>query len=158
MTSIQFTYIKTFLIKFGSLSEISCDENALGAAEGGKLSGGDFVASSSYLPDFVPSNGRLNGPLAWCSREHSAGEEYLQIHVPEAESICAIATQGTGYSGGNEYVTEYHVKYSEDGSLWKEIEEEPGKMKVFCLRYFVLVMVVEMIMMTIIIMMPYRNN
>ena len=93
------------------------------------MSSVDFTASSSYVPDFVPSNGRLNGPLAWCSYGNTAGEEYLQIHVPEAESICAIATQGTGYSGGNEYVTEYRVEHSEDGSLWKEIEE-PGKIKV----------------------------
>ena len=98
------------------------------------MSSVDFTASSSY-PDFAPSNGRLNGPLAWCALGYFAAEEYLQIHVPEAESICAIATQGTGYIEGDEYVTEYYVEHSEDGSLWKEIEEEPGKMKV--LRTFV---------------------
>ena len=93
----------------------------------------DFTASSSFL-EFVPSNGRLNGSLAWCSLGITTGEEYLQIHVPEAESICAIAIQGTGYSEGYEYVREYQVKHSEDGSLWKEIEEEPGETKVYCLR------------------------
>ena len=89
----------------------------------------DFEASSSYS-GFAPSSGRLNGPLAWCSEENTAAEEYLQIHVPEAESICAIATQGTGYIEGDEHVTEYHVEHSEDGILWKELEEEPEKMKV----------------------------
>ena len=93
------------------------------------MSSVDFKASSSY-PDFSPFDGRLNGPLAWCSLGYTAGEEYLQIHVPEAESICAIATQGNGYIEGYEHVTEYHVEHSEDGILWKEIEEEPGKMKV----------------------------
>ena len=68
--------------------------------------------------------------MAWCSLGDTTGEEYLQIHVPEGESICAIATQGNGYSAGNEYVTEYHVEHSKDGSLWEKIEEEPGKMKV----------------------------
>ena len=97
------------------------------------MSNVDFTASSSF-PDFAPSNGRLNGPLAWCSLGTTAGEEYLEIHVPEAESICSIAIQGTGYSEGYEYVREYQVKHSEDGSLWKEIEEEPGKIKVYCLR------------------------
>ena len=90
----------------------------------------DFTASSSFSPEFTSSYGRLNGPLAWCSLGDIAGEEYLQIHVPEAESICAIATQGTGYIGGNEHVIEYYVEHSEDGSVWKEVEEEPGKMKV----------------------------
>lgn len=93
------------------------------------MSSVDFTASSSYA-DLVPSKGRLNGQLTWCSLGFTAGEEYLQIHVPEAESICAIATQGTGYSEGYEHVTEYYVKHSEDGILWKDVEEEPGKMKV----------------------------
>lgn len=93
------------------------------------MSSVDFDATSSF-PDFAPSYGRLNGTLAWCSLGNTAGAEYLEIHVPEAESICAIATQGTGYIFGNEHVTEYYVEHSEDGSLWKQIEEEPGKMKV----------------------------
>ena len=103
----------------------------------------DFTASSSF-PDFAPSNGRLNGPLAWCSLGITTGEEYLQIRVPEAELICAIAIQGTGYSEGYEHVVEYHVKHSEDGRLWKEIEEEPGKMKVL-FWMMLLVMLLEMI-------------
>ena len=121
------------------------------------MSSVDFTASSSFLPDFPPSSGRLNGSLAWCSLQINAGEEYLQIHVPEAESICAIAIQGTGYGEGYEYVTEYYLKHSENGILWKEIEEEPGKMKVFCFRSFVSVMMVEIIMMTL-MMMIYTWN
>ena len=96
------------------------------------MSSVDFIASSS-LPDLPPSKGRLNGPLAWCSLGYTAGEEYLQIHVPKAESICAIAIQGIGYTYGNEYVIDYYVKHSEDGSLWQNIKEEPGKIKVFYL-------------------------
>ena len=94
------------------------------------MSSVDFTAVSSY-PAFAPSEGRLNGPLAWCSLGLTAGEEYLEIHVPEAESICAIATQGNGYIGGDEHVGEYHVQHSEDGILWKEIGERPGKIKVW---------------------------
>ena len=102
----------------------------------------DFTASSSF-PEFEPSKGRLNGPLAWCSLGDAAGQEFLQIHVPVAEVICAIAIQGTGYSVGNEHVKEYHVKYSEDGSLWQEIEEQ-GKMKVLRFRCLLLLSLVEM--------------
>ena len=89
----------------------------------------------------------------------NAGEEYLQIHVPKAESICSIAIQGTGYTYGNEYVIDYYVKHSEDGSLWKNIEEEPGKMKVFYLDIcWYLIVAVEMIVMTIMMIIPYRKK
>ena len=93
--------------------------------------------------------------MAWCSSGNTAGEEFLQIHVPEAESICAIAIQGNSYVS-HAYVTEYYVKYSEDGSLWKEIKDESGKMKVFCLRC--LLLVVDVIIMTITMIMPYGKK
>lgn len=88
-----------------------------------------FTASSSYDGELGPSNGRLNGPLAWCSMGITSGTEFLQIHVPEAVEICAIATQGHGYFKGKEHVTEYYLKYSEDGREWQEYEED-GKLKV----------------------------
>lgn len=87
-----------------------------------------FTASTSY-DELVPSAGRLNGPLAWCSRGDVPGQEFLQIHVPEAEVICAVATQGTGYGGGNEHVKEYYLEYSEDGINWQVVQED-GNLKV----------------------------
>ena len=81
---------------------------------------------------YPPSKGRLNGLLAWCANEDKKGEEYLQIHLPEAETICAIATQGTGYKNGNEHVTFYFLEYSKDGQHWKFIEEDRNpKVSVF---------------------------
>jgi len=121
------------------------------------LSSWDFTASSYFL-DLEPSKGRLNGTVAWCSEGDTAEEEYLQIHVPEAESICAIAIQGNGYSEGNEYVAEYHVKYSEDGSLWKEIKDESGKIKVFSFSLTCLLLAVDTIMVTIMKIMPLRKK
>ena len=71
----------------------------------------------------------MNGPLAWCAAENTF-EEYLQIHVPEAETICAIALQGNGYLlSGNDYVSAYYVEYSNDGIEWKIVKED-GKTKV----------------------------
>ncbi|XP_078373290.1 uncharacterized protein LOC144656916 isoform X4 [Oculina patagonica] len=110
-------------------AEIPCEDNALGAAVDGTLPSSSFTASSSF-GEFVPSYGRLNGPLAWCSEGDSAGQEYLQIHVPEAEVICAIAIQGTGYERGHEYVRDYYIEYSEDGIGW-QVYEEDGNLKVF---------------------------
>ena len=108
-------------------------DSGLGAAAGGKLPSSSFTASSSYA-EFAPSNGRLNGPLAWCSLGDSVGQEFLQIHVPEAVEICAIAIQGTGYIKGTEYVRDYYVKFSEDGNQWEEVEED-GQLKVHVVSY-----------------------
>ena len=89
-----------------------------------------FTASTSYDHlELVPSAGRLNGPLAWCSRGDVPGQEFLQIHVPEAEVICAVATQGAGYEGGNEHVKEYYLEYSEDGINWQVVMKD-GNLKV----------------------------
>ena len=87
-----------------------------------------FTAPTSY-GEFVPSAGRLNGPLAWCSEGDVAGQEFLQIHVPEAEMICAVAIQGTGYERGDEHVKEYYLEYSEDGFNWQVVEKD-GELKV----------------------------
>lgn len=73
----------------------------------------------------------MNGPLAWCPASVSAGQEFLQIHVPEADTICAIALQGTGVEEGMDYVTEYFVAYSVDDEEWHEIKDGDGNLKVF---------------------------
>ncbi|KAK2570894.1 Lactadherin [Acropora cervicornis] len=109
--------------------EVPCADHPLGAAKGGKLPASSFTASSSFYM-FPPSQGRLNGRFAWCANEDKKGEEYLKIHLPEADTICAIATQGTGYKNGNEHVTFYFLEYSKDGHQWKFIEED-GNPKVF---------------------------
>ena len=87
-----------------------------------------FTASSSYA-EFVPSNGRLNGPLAWCPMGDTAGTEFLQINLPEAKEICAVAIQGTGFDQGNEHVQDYYLEYSDDSSEWQVVEED-GNLKV----------------------------
>ena len=80
--------------------------------------------------ELQPYNGRLNGPLSWCSAGDSAGQEYLQIYVPEAETICAIALQGNGYEKGNEYVKDFYLEYSADGNQWQAFQDQDGKLKV----------------------------
>jgi len=125
------------------LLEIPCEDNPLGAEEGGKLPSSSFKASTRFY-EFTPSNGRLNGPLAWCSAETTPGEEFLQIHVPDAQTICAIATQGTGYVHGNEYVTSYILEYSKDGNQWQILEEDgSAKVSLFFKEIFIHVDIVN---------------
>ena len=92
------------------------------------MASSSFTASTSYA-EFVPSAGRLNGPTSWCSQGDVAGQEFLQIYVPEAEVICAIAIQGTGYERGDEHVTQYFLEYSKNDFDWQVIEED-GNLKV----------------------------
>ena len=89
-----------------------------------------FTATSTYANEFQSFNGRLNGPFAWCPADLFVGQEYLQIHIPEAETVCAIALQGSGVEKAKEYVTEYFVKYSVDGEKWDEIKDGEGNLKV----------------------------
>lgn len=87
-----------------------------------------FSASSFYPSErsFRPSLARLNGEYAWCSNTTNVSVEYLQIQLPYNATICAIATQGTGFKHleytTNESVTEYSVEYF-DGGRWKRIEK-----------------------------------
>ena len=68
--------------------------------------------------------------MAWCSQGLVPGREFLQIHVPEAEVICAVATQGTGFGSRNEHVKEYYLEYSEDGLNWQVVEADGNQLKV----------------------------
>ena len=98
-----------------------------------RLPDSSFSASSFYQSpqfSFVPSLGRLNGKYAWCASSDDVTIEYLEIHIPDADRICAIATQGTGYkysdtslSNPNDSVTNYTVEYSDTGSHWKKMQQ-----------------------------------
>ena len=101
----------------------------MGAEDGGKLPSSSFKSSTSFA-EFPPSSGRLHGTMAWCAADNKPGNEYLQIHVPEAKTICAISTQGSGYSQGSEYVTAYMLEFSVDGIGWQTLEED-GNVKVY---------------------------
>ncbi|KAL9962923.1 hypothetical protein ACROYT_G032078 [Oculina patagonica] len=113
-----------------SLASVSCEESPLGVQDHDRLPDSSFSASSFFEQTFAPSMARLNGKFAWCAKTTNVRVEYLEIHIPYADRICAIATQGTGFkykfnlSNTDESVTEYSVEYSDDGSHWEKIEKE----------------------------------
>lgn len=51
-------------------------------------------------------------------------DQYLQIHVPDARVICAVAVQG--FENLNEYVTSFSVTYSVDGNKWLAFTDDKG--------------------------------
>jgi len=102
-----------------------CEDTPLGVED--SLPNSSFSASS-FFEGFPASSARLNGKYAWCSATTNLSVEYLQIQLPYAATICAIATQGTGFKHvvinhtSDESVTEYSVEYS-DGGQWKRIDK-----------------------------------
>lgn len=82
-----------------------------------------FSALSSHGTRYFPSFGRLNGPSAWCPMTNR--DQYLQIHVPDARVICAVAVQG--FENMNEYVTSFSVTYSVDGNKWLAFTDDKGE-------------------------------
>lgn len=111
-------------------SSVSCEESPLGVEDRDRLPDSSFEASSFFQQTFAPSMARLNGKYAWCANTTNVPAEYLEIHIPYADRICAIATQGTGFkyndsslSNKGESVTDYSVEYSDDGSHWNKIEK-----------------------------------
>ena len=119
----------------------------MGVADRDRLPNSSFSASSSFQL-FVPARGRLNGKYAWCAgNTKNVSAEYLEIHIPYADTICAIATQGTGLkyrdpslANENESVTEYRVEYS-NGRHWKTIEKVRPMTGVVSFLLIVLVLV-----------------
>ena len=110
------------------LSIASCEDTPLGVKD--SLPNSSFSASSFYDPSFPPSSARLNGTSAWCSKTADVSVEYLEIKLlPYGATICAIATQGTGFKHRNssaytsiDSVTEYSVEYTDSGE-WTRIEK-----------------------------------
>jgi len=102
-----------------------CEDTPLGVED--SLPNSSFSASS-FLEQHPPSSARLNGKYAWCPLTTNVSVEYLEIQLPYVATICAIATQGTGFKHvdvnhtSDESVTEYAVEYS-DGGQWKRIEK-----------------------------------
>jgi len=103
----------------------------VGASFGGPLPDSSFSASSDAGDNYAASNGRLNGPKAWCAKNESL--DYLEIQLPTEMEICAIATQGlrelvnkkvwygTVWFDLDSWVTSYDVFISKNGDDWSKI-------------------------------------
>ena len=88
----------------------------------------DITASSSLNENNTPAFARLDGPGAWCSAP-TDNSPYLQIMLGGEKSITAIITQGSRLQ--SRWVTEYQIKYSQEGKGFIEVKTDDGKPKVF---------------------------
>ncbi|XP_025835674.1 discoidin domain-containing receptor 2-like [Agrilus planipennis] len=102
--------------------------------ESGAIPDEAITASSSYVPNVGPKNGRLRIERAgggWCPKQQveKGVREYLQIDLGDVNVITGIETQGRYDRGrGQEYTEEYTLEYWRPGlGKWKEYRRWDGK-------------------------------
>ncbi|KAL9950688.1 hypothetical protein ACROYT_G043227 [Oculina patagonica] len=81
-----------------------------------------ITASSVQSANTPAKNGRLNfaSGSSWCAAT-SDTNPYLQIDLQTLHIICAVSTQGN--SQADEWVMNYTLKFSTDGSAWTDYKE-----------------------------------
>ncbi|XP_043676624.1 discoidin domain-containing receptor 2-like isoform X3 [Vespula pensylvanica] len=93
----------------------SCNQSL--GMESGDIPDSSITASSSYVTNVGPRNGRLRKETAggaWCPRSQIERgiREWLQVDLPGAHVITGVQTQGRYDHGrGQEYVEEYTLEY-----------------------------------------------
>ncbi|KAK4877698.1 hypothetical protein RN001_010204 [Aquatica leii] len=102
--------------------------------ESGAIPDDAITASSSYVPNVGPKNGRLRVEKAggaWCPKQQveKGIREYLQVDLEEVYVITGVQTQGRYDRGrGQEYAEEYTLEYWRPGlGDWKEYKRWDGK-------------------------------
>ena len=115
------------MVYFFCLVAGDCIDLDLGM-ENGTISDSRITASSKQSISTPAKNGRLNytSGSSWCAGT-SDTNPYLQIDLQTLHIICAVSTQGN--SQGDQWVTNYTLKSSLDGSSWIDYEEA-GRVKV----------------------------
>lgn len=105
----------------GALDIRSCNQSL--GMESGDIPDSAITASSSYVTNVGPRNGRLRKETAggaWCpkSQIERGIREWLQVDLPGAHVITGVQSQGRYDHGrGQEYVEEYTLEYRRPGFL-----------------------------------------
>nr|CAI5859953.1 unnamed protein product [Callosobruchus analis] len=102
--------------------------------ENGNIPDDAITASSSYVPNVGPKNGRLRVERAgggWCPKKQveSGVREYLQVDLGGVHAVTGVQTQGRYDRGrGQEYTEEYTIEYLRPGmKSWREYCRWDGK-------------------------------
>ena len=96
--------------------------------ESGSIPDSKITASSEQSANTPAKNGRLNftSGSSWCAGT-SDTNPYLQIDLQTLHIICAVSTQGN--SQADQWVKNYTLNISTDGSGWTDYKEI-GRVKV----------------------------
>ncbi|KAL0115773.1 hypothetical protein PUN28_010951 [Cardiocondyla obscurior] len=128
----------TLLILFGPVTDVhsldirSCNQSL--GMESGDIPDSAITASSSYVTNVGPRNGRLRKETAggaWCPRSQieKGVREWLQVDLQNAHVITGVQTQGRFDHGrGQEYVEDYTVEYRRPGfARWRRYKRWDNK-------------------------------
>ncbi|XP_011642061.1 discoidin domain-containing receptor tyrosine kinase B-like isoform X2 [Pogonomyrmex barbatus] len=120
----------TLLILFESATDVhsldirSCNQSL--GMESGDIPDSAITASSSYVTNVGPRNGRLRKETAggaWCpkSQIEKGVREWLQVDLQGAHVVTGVQTQGRYDHGrGQEYVEDYTLEYRRPGfTRWR---------------------------------------
>ena len=131
----------------------ACFDNAVGVADPSVILNGQMTASSVYTPDNQYGyNGRLNrANQAWCASGCCKSDDWLQIDLVKTFQICGVATQGNGLPTYNEYVTDFKLSYSPDGSGWATYNNVDGSEMVRFQIYFKDVLLVKEVIVYVVV-------
>ena len=93
-----------------------------------KIPDSKVTASTKESASTQAKNGRLNftSGSSWCAGTSDA-KPHLQIDLQTLHIICAVSTQGN--SKADQWVTNYTLESSTDGSTWTDYKEG-GQVKV----------------------------
>ncbi|XP_022805723.1 neuropilin-2-like [Stylophora pistillata] len=112
---------------FGEKKTPTCDMNAIGLANGGKIPDGSFTASSIFgdWVGYAAKNGRLNKDKAWAPETEDNDQDYLQIDLLYEYIICATAIQGnpTSNTQTKEWTTHYKIQLSLNDTTFDTYKE-----------------------------------
>ncbi|XP_011873229.1 PREDICTED: discoidin domain-containing receptor 2-like isoform X2 [Vollenhovia emeryi] len=128
----------TLLILCGPVTDVhsldiqSCNQSL--GMESGDIPDSAISASSSYVTNVGPRNGRLRKETAggaWCpkSQIEKGVHEWLQVDLQSAHVITGVQTQGRYDHGrGQEYVEDYTVEYRRPGfTRWRRYKRWDNK-------------------------------
>ena len=71
--------------------------------------------------------GRLDSGTCWAGRYDTQDryDQWIQVDLGELQAVSGIIMQGR--ANYNQWVTEYQVEYSTDGSTWQYVQDENGE-------------------------------
>eukprot|EP00795_Rhopilema_esculentum_P007452 gene7452-13218_t len=106
------------------------EDNPLGM-EDKSIKNYQLSSSSDWDLNHLPFYARLNQPgsLQWCASWNKHGtDQFIRVDFDKRQVISGVSVQGQ--ATWDNWVTSYKIKYTEDGYLWKTLQEN-GIDKIF---------------------------
>lgn len=85
-----------------------------------------MTASSYFSSSWQPHYGRLNDTRGggWSASKRANPSDWLQVDFGRNVEVCAVETQGD--VNGNEWVIDFYLSFSSDGTSWTTYKYENG--------------------------------